>query len=151
MVQHQRSYRPLHMCPDTEMGTVIPEFGSLNPAYACAEDYRIVVAGSHSAIGGKTRLMHLDSYLECPRHGNGRLYRASGRARALQDFSRSIIDIVVSTVSTTKEPGMSLRAAVLTTIVAISAVIPVQSGSAQNYPTKPIHLIVPYPAGGATA
>jgi hypothetical protein len=30
------------------MGTVIPEFGSLNPAYACAEDYRIVVAGSHS-------------------------------------------------------------------------------------------------------
>jgi hypothetical protein len=28
------------------MGTVIPEFGSLNPAYACAEDYRIVVAGA---------------------------------------------------------------------------------------------------------
>jgi tripartite-type tricarboxylate transporter receptor subunit TctC len=45
---------------------------------------------------------------------------------------------------------MSLRAAVLTTIVAISAVIPVQSASAQNYPTKPIHLIVPYPAGGGT-
>src|SRR5207244_9463585 len=31
-----------------------------------------------------------------------------------------------------------------------SAVIPVQSASAQNYPTKPIHLIVPYPAGGGT-
>jgi tripartite-type tricarboxylate transporter receptor subunit TctC len=45
---------------------------------------------------------------------------------------------------------MSLRAAVLTTIVAISAVIPAQSASAQNYPTKPIHLIVPYPAGGGT-
>jgi len=45
---------------------------------------------------------------------------------------------------------MSLRTAVLTTIVAISAVIPVQSASAQNYPTKPIHLIVPYPAGGGT-
>ena len=45
---------------------------------------------------------------------------------------------------------MSLRTAVLTTIIAISAVIPVQSASAQNYPTKPIHLIVPYPAGGGT-
>src|ERR1700758_3005359 len=67
-----------------------------------------------------------------------------------QRKSRSTIDIVVSTVPTTKEPGMSLRTAVLTTIVAISAVIPVQSASAQNYPTKPIHLIVPYPAGGGT-
>jgi len=45
---------------------------------------------------------------------------------------------------------MSLRPAVLTTIVAISAVIPVQSASAQNFPTKPIHLIVPYSAGGGT-
>ena len=45
---------------------------------------------------------------------------------------------------------MSLRTAVLTTIIAISTVIPVQSASAQNYPTKPIHLIVPYPAGGGT-
>ena len=59
-------------------------------------------------------------------------------------------DIVVSTAPTTKEPGMSPRTAVLSTIVAISAVIPVQSASAQNYPTKPIHLIVPYPAGGGT-
>src|ERR1700758_2121367 len=67
-----------------------------------------------------------------------------------QRKSRSTIDIVVSTVPTTKEPGMSLRTAVLPTIVAISAVIPVQSASAQNYPTKPIHLIVPYPAGGGT-
>jgi tripartite-type tricarboxylate transporter receptor subunit TctC len=45
---------------------------------------------------------------------------------------------------------MSLRSAALTMIVAISAVIPAQSASAQNYPTKPIHLIVPYPAGGGT-
>src|SRR5262245_13726281 len=45
---------------------------------------------------------------------------------------------------------MSLRTAVLTAIVAISAVATVQSVSAQNYPTKPIHLIVPYPAGGGT-
>jgi tripartite-type tricarboxylate transporter receptor subunit TctC len=51
---------------------------------------------------------------------------------------------------TTKELGMSLRSAALTMIVAISAVIPAQSASAQNYPTKPIHLIVPYPAGGGT-
>src|SRR2546428_10570868 len=49
-----------------------------------------------------------------------------------------------------KEPEMSPRKAVLTAIVAISAVLPVQSASAQNYPTKPIHLIVPYPAGGGT-
>jgi tripartite-type tricarboxylate transporter receptor subunit TctC len=45
---------------------------------------------------------------------------------------------------------MSLRTAVLTTIVAISAVIPVPSASALNYPTKPVHLIVPYSAGGGT-
>ena len=45
---------------------------------------------------------------------------------------------------------MSLRTAVLTLIVTIVAIIPVQSASAQNYPTKPIHLIVPYPAGGGT-
>jgi len=45
---------------------------------------------------------------------------------------------------------MSLRTAVLTAIVAISAVTTAQSTSAQNYPTKPIHLIVPYPAGGGT-
>jgi tripartite-type tricarboxylate transporter receptor subunit TctC len=45
---------------------------------------------------------------------------------------------------------MSPRKAVLTAIVAISAVTPLQSASAQNYPTKPIHLIVPYPAGGGT-
>src|SRR5258707_291214 len=45
---------------------------------------------------------------------------------------------------------MSLPTATLTTIVAISAVIAVQSASAQTYPTKPIRLIVPYPAGGGT-
>src|SRR5947199_2301510 len=45
---------------------------------------------------------------------------------------------------------MSLRTAVLTAIVAISAVTTVETVSAQNYPTKPIHLIVPYPAGGGT-
>ena len=34
--------------------------------------------------------MHIDSHLECTRHGNGGLYRASGeRVRALQDFSRA--------------------------------------------------------------
>jgi len=45
---------------------------------------------------------------------------------------------------------MSFRTAVLAAIVAISVVTPVQSAFAQNYPTKPIHLIVPYPAGGGT-
>src|SRR5262245_28226461 len=45
---------------------------------------------------------------------------------------------------------MPFRTAVLTAIVAISAVTAAQSASAQNYPTKPIHLIVPYPAGGGT-
>jgi tripartite-type tricarboxylate transporter receptor subunit TctC len=50
----------------------------------------------------------------------------------------------------TKEPEMSLRKAVLIAIVVISAITPVQRASAQNYPTKPIRLIVPYPAGGGT-
>src|SRR5947208_13387858 len=50
----------------------------------------------------------------------------------------------------TKEPQMSFRTALLAAIVAISAVSTVQSTSAQNYPAKPIHLIVPYPAGGGT-
>src|SRR5205823_5874016 len=45
---------------------------------------------------------------------------------------------------------MSFRPAVLTAIVAMSALALVQSASAQTYPTKPIHLIVPYPAGGGT-
>jgi hypothetical protein len=45
---------------------------------------------------------------------------------------------------------MSFRTAVLAAIVAISVVTPVQSAFTQNYPTKPIHLIVPYPAGGGT-
>src|SRR5260221_4548136 len=45
---------------------------------------------------------------------------------------------------------MSLLTTALTTIVAISAAIAVQGASAQNYPPKPIHLIVPYPAGGGT-
>src|SRR5262245_23698562 len=48
------------------------------------------------------------------------------------------------------EPEMSFRVAVLTAVVAIPAVIMVQVASAQNYPAKPIHLIVPYPAGGGT-
>ena len=45
---------------------------------------------------------------------------------------------------------MSFRTPVLTAIVAISTLTPVQSASAQTYPTKPIHMIVPYPAGGGT-
>jgi tripartite-type tricarboxylate transporter receptor subunit TctC len=45
---------------------------------------------------------------------------------------------------------MSFRTAFLTAIVAISVVTTAQSTFAQNYPTKPIHLIVPYPAGGGT-
>src|SRR3954451_3032060 len=43
-----------------------------------------------------------------------------------------------------------LRTAVLTAIAAASAFIPVESARAQSYPSKPIHLIVPYPAGGGT-
>jgi tripartite-type tricarboxylate transporter receptor subunit TctC len=42
------------------------------------------------------------------------------------------------------------RAAVLTAIIAMSTLIPLRSAYAQTYPTKPIHLIVPYPAGGGT-
>jgi tripartite-type tricarboxylate transporter receptor subunit TctC len=45
---------------------------------------------------------------------------------------------------------MSFRTTVLIAIVAIGAVTMVQSTRAQNYPAKPIHLIVPYPAGGGT-
>jgi tripartite-type tricarboxylate transporter receptor subunit TctC len=43
-----------------------------------------------------------------------------------------------------------LQAAALTAIVAVTALAPAQSASAQTYPSKPIHLIVPYPAGGGT-
>jgi tripartite-type tricarboxylate transporter receptor subunit TctC len=42
------------------------------------------------------------------------------------------------------------RTPVLTAIAAASACIPVESARAQAYPSKPIHLIVPYPAGGGT-
>src|SRR5205807_8207247 len=42
------------------------------------------------------------------------------------------------------------RTAVLSAIIAMSAWVPAQSARAQTYPTKPIHLIVPYPAGGGT-
>ena len=42
------------------------------------------------------------------------------------------------------------RTAALTAIVAISALAHAQTACAQTYPTKPIHLIVPYPAGGGT-
>jgi tripartite-type tricarboxylate transporter receptor subunit TctC len=42
------------------------------------------------------------------------------------------------------------RAAAATAILAISAFAAVQSAPAQTYPSKPIHLIVPYPAGGGT-
>ena len=45
---------------------------------------------------------------------------------------------------------MSLRTAVLTAILALSAATMVENASAQNYPARPIHLIVPYPAGGGT-
>src|SRR3989475_13142322 len=42
------------------------------------------------------------------------------------------------------------RTAALTAIVAMSALAHAQSACAQTYPAKPIHLIVPYPAGGGT-
>ena len=45
---------------------------------------------------------------------------------------------------------MPLRPMVLIAVVAMSTLTLVQSASAQTYPTKPIHLIVPYPAGGGT-
>jgi tripartite-type tricarboxylate transporter receptor subunit TctC len=45
---------------------------------------------------------------------------------------------------------MSFRTTLLIAIGAIGAVTMVQSASGQNYPAKPIHLIVPYPAGGGT-
>ena len=45
---------------------------------------------------------------------------------------------------------MSSRTALLTAILALSAVIVVENASAQNYRARPIHLIVPYPAGGGT-
>jgi hypothetical protein len=43
---------------------------------------------------------------------------------------------------------MPFRPMVLISVVAMSTLTLVQSASAQTYPTKPIHLIVPYPAGG---
>ena len=45
---------------------------------------------------------------------------------------------------------MSFRTPVLIAIPQISALSPVQSAFAQTYPTKRIHMIVPYPAGGGT-
>jgi tripartite-type tricarboxylate transporter receptor subunit TctC len=45
---------------------------------------------------------------------------------------------------------MPFRPVMLLAIVAMSALTLVQGASAQPYPTKPIHLIVPYPAGGGT-
>jgi tripartite-type tricarboxylate transporter receptor subunit TctC len=42
------------------------------------------------------------------------------------------------------------RAAATAAIVAISTLAAAQSAPAQSYPTRPIHLIVPYPAGGGT-
>ena len=45
---------------------------------------------------------------------------------------------------------MSFRTAVLTAILALGAVTMVENASAQTYPGRPIHLIVPYPAGGGT-
>lgn len=42
------------------------------------------------------------------------------------------------------------RAAATTALLAMSAFATAQSVGAQSYPTKPIHLIVPYPAGGGT-
>ena len=41
---------------------------------------------------------------------------------------------------------MPFRPMVVIAVVAMSMLV--QSASAQTYPTKPIHLIVPYPAGG---
>jgi tripartite-type tricarboxylate transporter receptor subunit TctC len=38
----------------------------------------------------------------------------------------------------------------LTAILTLGAVIVVENASAQTYPSRPIHLIVPYPAGGGT-
>ena len=45
---------------------------------------------------------------------------------------------------------MSFRTAVLIAILALAAVTMVENASAQTYPGRPIHLIVPYPAGGGT-
>jgi tripartite-type tricarboxylate transporter receptor subunit TctC len=39
---------------------------------------------------------------------------------------------------------------VLTAIVGVSALAPLHNASGQTYASKPIHLIVPYPAGGGT-
>src|SRR5262249_39931382 len=45
---------------------------------------------------------------------------------------------------------MAFFRAATTAIVALSMLAVAQSASAQTYPAKPIHLIVPYPAGGGT-
>ena len=42
------------------------------------------------------------------------------------------------------------RAAATSVILAINAFAAAQFARAQTYPTRPIHLIVPYPAGGGT-
>src|SRR3954466_8555020 len=49
-----------------------------------------------------------------------------------------------------KEREMSFFRAAAAPAVAIGAFISPQSAPAQTFPTKPIHLIVPYPAGGGT-
>ena len=41
-----------------------------------------------------------------------------------------------------------VRSIVLAAVVGVSALAPLHNASGQSYPTKPIHLIVPYPAGG---
>jgi tripartite-type tricarboxylate transporter receptor subunit TctC len=43
-----------------------------------------------------------------------------------------------------------LRAAVFIVVLGASASTAAQTAGAQGYPTRPIHLIVPYPAGGGT-
>jgi tripartite-type tricarboxylate transporter receptor subunit TctC len=45
---------------------------------------------------------------------------------------------------------MAFFRAAMTAIVVLSVLAAAQSASAQTYPAKPIHLIVPYPAGGGT-
>ena len=66
-------------------------------------------------------------------------------------IARNFRSLPRRTKSSQQKPGEApLVRTLLIAIIALSTIIGSQSASAQTYPSKPIHLIVPYPAGGGT-
>ena len=91
------------------------------------------------------------SCLICRDH-NGNVLRSESRAfeKAGEHTLRHLGFILWYRLPPTKEREMPFRPMVLPAVVAMSTLTLMQGASAQTYPTKPIHLIVPYPAGGGT-